>query len=334
MKSFTLIELLIVISVMVIVIAAGVPLYGNLQVTSQLNENTNQIIQTIRTAHQRSVSRVNDSSHGVRFEINPSSNDQYILYQGSSYSTRDSSYDRTVTLDSPLHIATTLSGNEVNFSRSLGTPNTTGSIVLSHDTTGTRAISINSFGIVEEVVPESEVTLYAGRDSYMRQGVPSTNYGTDAQIQEYPRNIGYNRRGLIWFDLSSIPGGATINSATLYLYEAQTYGLARTVAIHRLTQGWTESGVTWASYDGTNSWTLSGGDYDTTPTATAVITWTGALKWDSWDVTAGVGEFINNTYSNYGWLIKDNTEDTSEAYWFFASREVTNQPYLVVNYSL
>lgn len=149
-QSFTLIELLVVIAIMVIVIAAGVSLYGNLQVTSQLNENTSQIIQTIRTARQRSVSRVNNSSHGIYFEINPSNNDQYILYQGSSYSMRDSSYDLTVTLGSPLHIATTLNGNEVNFSRSLGTPNTTGNIVLSHDTTGARTISINSFGIVDE----------------------------------------------------------------------------------------------------------------------------------------------------------------------------------------
>ncbi|MDA2922332.1 DNRLRE domain-containing protein [Patescibacteria group bacterium AH-259-L07] len=334
MKSFTLIELLIVIAIIVIVVAAAIPLYGNWQVTSQLNENAAQIIQTLRTARERSVSRVNNSSHGVYFDINPSADDAYILYQGSSYAARNSSYDRIITLESTLSLSTTLSAMQVNFSQGLGNPNTIGALTLTHDGGGSRVIGINSIGQVQELVPEDEVTLYTSRDSYMRQGQSTANYGTDVQIQIYPRDIGYNRRGFIWFNLSSIPDGSTITSATLYLREAQTYGVTRTVAIHRMTQNWTEGGVTWSTYDGINAWSSGGGDYDTTSTATAIVSWTGVLKWDSWDVTAGVSDFINGTYPNYGWLIKDSNEDTSEAYWFFDSREAANQPYLIVNYSL
>lgn len=333
-RGFTLIELLIVIAIIVIVAAAGASLYGNLYVTSQLNENIAQITQVLRTAQERSIARVNNASHGVYFEINPSANDAYILYQGSSYDTRNSSYDRIIVLDSPLSLSTTLSGNEVNFSKSTGTPNALGSIVLAHEASGRTAIGINSFGRIDEYEIQGQVTIYAGKDSYIRQGYPTANYGTDVQIQEYPRNIGYNRRGLVWFDLSPIPPGATISSATLYLYEAQTFGSTRTIGIYRLTQGWIENSVTWNRYDGTNLWGLAGSDYESTAVATANISWTGALKWDSWNVIAGVSDFVNDAYLNYGWLIKDTVEDTSEAYWFFNSREDVNQPYLVINYSL
>jgi prepilin-type N-terminal cleavage/methylation domain-containing protein len=144
-RGFTLIELLVVIAITLVLAAAALPLYGGLQVSAQLNENSSLLIQTVRTARERSVARVNDTAHGVYVTAST-----YTLYQGASYAARDSSYDRTAALDSALSLAATLTGDEVNFSKGLGVPDNTGTITLTHDVQGTKTITINSFGMVEE----------------------------------------------------------------------------------------------------------------------------------------------------------------------------------------
>ncbi len=154
-KGFTLIELLVVISIIIILSVAAIPVYGNLQVSAQLNENTSQIIQAIRTARERSVAGYNNRQHGVYFNINASSDNKYILYQGSSYATREAGYDRETILGSSLSISAndfTFTGSDVdiNFSKGLGVPDNTGTIILTHDVSGTRSIILNDLGIVEE----------------------------------------------------------------------------------------------------------------------------------------------------------------------------------------
>jgi prepilin-type N-terminal cleavage/methylation domain-containing protein len=144
-KGFTLVELLVVIGITLVVAVTAVPIYGNLQVSSQLNENSSLIIQTVRTARERSVGRLNNAAHGVYITASA-----YTLYQGASYATRNSSYDRTTTLDSVLTMSTTLAGDEVNFSKGLGVPNTTGTITLTHDVQGSKTITINSFGAIQD----------------------------------------------------------------------------------------------------------------------------------------------------------------------------------------
>jgi prepilin-type N-terminal cleavage/methylation domain-containing protein len=150
MKGFTLMELLVVIAITLILGVATVPIYGNLQVSSQLNDNTAQIIQTLRTARERSVARYNNSGWGVYFEINAGGSDRYILYQGSSYGARNTDYDRATTLDNALSISSTLSGSEVNFSLGLGVPNNAGTISLTHAVKGLRQVVVNAFGMIEE----------------------------------------------------------------------------------------------------------------------------------------------------------------------------------------
>jgi len=149
MRGFTLIELLIVIAITLILAAAVAPIYGNLQVSGQLNETSAQIIQALRTARERSLARFNTTQHGVYFQ-----SDRYALYQGASYALRESDYDREVILDDSLGLSWSLTGTgdagDVNFSKGLGVPNKRGTITSTHDASGTRTIAINSFGAVEE----------------------------------------------------------------------------------------------------------------------------------------------------------------------------------------
>ena len=144
-KGVTLIELLIAIAIMTLMSAAAIPIYGNLQVSSQINENTTLIVQTIRTARQNSVSRVNDSGHGVMFFTN-----SFVMYQGTDYATRQAAYDRLIPLDSALTLSSTLTGDEVNFSKSTGVPVEAGAVTITHDLGDTKTIQINKFGAIEE----------------------------------------------------------------------------------------------------------------------------------------------------------------------------------------
>lgn len=148
--GFTIVELLIVLSITVVLAVAALPIYSNFQVSSQLNDNSALIAQKLRIARQLSIVRYNGSAHGVYFEINSGSQDRVVLYQGTSYGTRDSNYDQPTVLDEPLSLTTTLSGNDVNFSEGRGLPNNTGTVTLAHQSSGNRTVEINAIGKVDE----------------------------------------------------------------------------------------------------------------------------------------------------------------------------------------
>jgi hypothetical protein len=55
-------------------------------------------------------------------------------------------------------------------------------------------------------------------DAYIRASSPDSNFGALPDIEVRPDN-GANRRGLLRFDLGSIPQGSFVTNATLYLFE-------------------------------------------------------------------------------------------------------------------
>lgn len=150
-RGVTLIEILIAIAIMLLIVAAFSPLYGNLQSSSQLNEATALIVDTIRRAREQSVAGQNNAAHGVYFQINPTGDDQYIFYQGSSYTSpsHDPLYDEITTLDSVLSLDTTVPLNDIAFSQGGGMLTATGTITIRHVVNGTREIAINRFGVVD-----------------------------------------------------------------------------------------------------------------------------------------------------------------------------------------
>ncbi|MDP2684250.1 MAG: prepilin-type N-terminal cleavage/methylation domain-containing protein [bacterium] len=143
-SGFTILELIIVISITMIILVASAPLYTGFYKSAQLNDGSVQIVQTLRTAQQRAISRYQKQSHGVKFET-----DRYTLYFGDSYATRQSSYDKVTELDSGVSLTNTLINDEVNFEKGTGIPNSNGSVTLIHATGDSRQILINAVGKIE-----------------------------------------------------------------------------------------------------------------------------------------------------------------------------------------
>jgi len=148
-----------------------------------------------------------------------------------------------------------------------------------------------------------------GKDTYVRSGNRANrNYGGSNTIQiEAGR-----RNGLLEFDLSTIPAGATLVSATLELYLVNDGNNAVQIDIHRITQSWVEGtktgngaadGATWNDYDGNNPWASSGGDYDPAVIASTLIP-TGNNTWHQWDITTLVSIWLDNTSPNDGLLLE------------------------------
>ncbi len=193
----------------------------------------------------------------------------------------------------------------------------------------------------------TSATYTTTADSYIYENEPTANYGGATALQVASYKTGANLRNkhtLVKFDLSSIPAGATIESATLQLYmTAPPDSTDRTYDAHRVTADWTEgtgtaaspgtSDVTWDNRTTGTAWTTAGGDFNLTPTA-STATGTTPNVWLSWDITADVAAWYEATASNYGILVKDATEDSKTIYEAsFASRESgSNVPELVVTY--
>jgi len=148
-KGFTLVELLTVIAVGLVLLAVAVPIYGGLQVSSQLNETSSLLVMALREARENSASGLNNSPHGVYIQ-----SDRYTLYQGVSFGGRDTAYDRETILEDVLSLSFNLVGSggagDINFSQGLAVNNKTGTTTLSHSAQGSIDIVLNSWGIVEE----------------------------------------------------------------------------------------------------------------------------------------------------------------------------------------
>jgi len=174
-----------------------------------------------------------------------------------------------------------------------------------------------------------------GKDTYLSSASATSNYGSQATF-----DLGYyskgtdNYRVLLEFDITAIPAGSTIDSATLDLYCSQATGTADACSGYRITRtNWVELEATWNKFSTAGgNWTTAGGDYDaTTPTpfTFTLPTTTGAK---SYSCTAFVQDALDNRSGIVEILLRKNTESAG-GYVLYHSDEGTTKPVLTVNYT-
>lgn len=171
------------------------------------------------------------------------------------------------------------------------------------------------------------------------------NYSGD-QLNTYtwPENMPANTI-LFQFDLSQIPVGVQIQSATLSLYQTAAGGDATyDVAVHKIINHnpdlYQATGYT---FDGVNEWTVNNACYNNIPLAQADIAPAADVKnlelnsgYKGWNVTSMVQEWVSDSSTNYGLLLNSDTVAAQNSYRFFAASEALNasqRPVLEVVYT-
>jgi hypothetical protein len=143
----------------------------------------------------------------------------------------------------------------------------------------------------------------APNDTYASQSAPSSNFGT-ATTLNVRSSLTQNMRAFVQFDLApcSIPANALVTGASLKLFLNSAPSASRTYDAHRVTSTWAEGTLTWA-----NQPTVAA------PATSSVATGTTSNVTLTWMVTSDVQAFLDGTASNFGWRIKDQTEDSATA---------------------
>lgn len=171
-------------------------------------------------------------------------------------------------------------------------------------------------------------------DTEISHDAPDTNCGNETSIairNEYgvQGSPGWASDGLIRFDISSIPTGSIIQSATLnlfYYYWTSTNPQGRELTLYRITNNWNEETATWNNQP----------TYYTIPTNSSLIP-DEINNWIQWNVTSDIQKYVDGQATNYGWKITD------ESYWgdfnipltLLRSKEnVTDSPYLEIEANL
>ncbi len=135
---------------------------------------------------------------------------------------------------------------------------------------------------------------------------------------------GAERRALLRFDLSAIPLGATIDSASLEVTVSRTISGTVSVRLHRLLNDWQEGSVDAPGQEGTGApasagdatwlarrlgselWTEPGGDFDPLESARAGLRDNGRYSYSGDALAADVQAWLDQPSSNHGWLLLGN----------------------------
>lgn len=196
----------------------------------------------------------------------------------------------------------------------------------------------------------------SGTDTWITEANGTNNNGiATTLISGDTGTAGVNRRLLLKFDLSSIPSGSTINSATLYMTcTGQNTGFDRSVGIHRgkvlfyegnqngATPAGGEDASVWnfRNYNGSVAWAggaggASGTEFEAVATDTVSITEINTEF--SWTVDSDLTYWVTNGNTNFGWWGINVSEGTLNSGKTFASSSHATSSYrpkLTVDYTL
>jgi len=184
-------------------------------------------------------------------------------------------------------------------------------------------------------------TLSSSADTFISSLNPNFNDGANSWFDAGTDNILGVRRGLVRFDLSSIPAGSTVTSAVLHLTVNKVPPAPSTSQfdLYRVAAAWNEGNkvglngaqattgeATWnARMFGVANWTVPGALSDVSggvSASTAVSPVVGdSFSWASAGLVSDVQYWLDNAANNFGWLLVCEAESTRESVIGFTARE-------------
>ena len=130
------------ISVLLLTIIASmiIPSYRTFMIRNDLDIAVVTLTHNLRRAQSLSQASDGDMTWGVRVGVG-----SILIYKGASYVGRDSTYDENTSIPTTI-VPTGI--NEINFSKTLGIPNATGTFTLTSQINEARTVTINEKGMV------------------------------------------------------------------------------------------------------------------------------------------------------------------------------------------
>ena len=196
-------------------------------------------------------------------------------------------------------------------------------------------IFIFTFLLLNLATSQKTVTITADKDNTISSTSPDRNAGAGSLRAGRTGSSGRNtiHRALLHFNLSSIPAGSKINSATLTLSVTNVGNEPTGLALHKLTENWSEGEATWShAFFPDFTWTTEGGNFEPTVTASTGDVEIGSLVIPN--LTKDVQSWVNDSAGNYGWILRGTDEDKTSSAKLISSREQTDrQPVLSVTYT-
>jgi len=191
-------------------------------------------------------------------------------------------------------------------------------------------------------ITATPATTTAVTDTTARQGTPNGNFGTLTTLT-VSSATNANQRIYLRFDLSvcipAIPATAIVRLATLRLYMTAVPAACRVLDLFPATAAWVETTLTWTNQP-------FGTTINNPPTASrsgtfSVGTPVGCQNRVAGYVTGGtvtsdVASFVAGSVTNFGWMIRDDTEGSGTTRTStFSAKELANvaqDPQLVITY--
>lgn len=195
--------------------------------------------------------------------------------------------------------------------------------------------------------------LHPTADTTLQEAFPNNNLGDGTSFTAGGRRQGGRTRALMLFDIAgNIPAGSTITSVSLTLSVVQvpSGGLSSTYDLDRLTASWGEGSgsdhggttagagqATWNNRFGASGspWFTPGGDFSSTASASRLINSSGNFTFASTDgLIADVQAWLNSPATDFGWLLRSESESTATTIRRFGSRDSgISAPSLTISYT-
>lgn len=99
-EGFTIFEILIVMGILAVIFAIGLPASWNFYTNYQFDSEVAAFVSVLEQARNSAMINRNESPHGVYAGAN-----QFVIFQGSSYAGRDISQDKVFPRDGNISIS-------------------------------------------------------------------------------------------------------------------------------------------------------------------------------------------------------------------------------------
>lgn len=147
-RGYTVVELVLVIGILAILIAASVPAFTSFTSRYQADTQSQDLAQLLRIAQNKSMVSEDDSQFGVHLVTGDGGS--FTLFKGSTYAGRDLSFDEEVhTLPNGTSLTDTITGDDVIFTKVEGSTVNTGVITITQGAGGSHTVTINEVGMVD-----------------------------------------------------------------------------------------------------------------------------------------------------------------------------------------